>query len=453
METISQRIAKFTSKLRWDDLPSHVKEKSKVTLLHNLGMAMAGIPLATTAQSYANNLKEQGVNASARLLINGLSATPDTAALANAALMHARAQDDVYFQGLTHSGSVMTPAALAIAESLNASGQDVLVALVVGSEACAAICEGYGVESAKRGFRPTGVFGVFASTVAVARLLKLDADCTAHAISIAASCGSGVAQPWVASSQEWQFQIGMASRNGILAARLAAAGVTGASDALEGSAGFYRAFAGSTDGSEKVATELGRVWRSLDVTYKPFPVCAILQAPVTRAIELAVKNDLKVNEISSVRLYLNPTEAAIPGTDSEGPYHATGATLMSAQFCLSVALSKRTVQGADLQRYNDTELLSLIKRTKVIADASLGTRSFKLQIDQRDGSSITHVEDNIGESFNWTAEETIANLKRISSELPFDKVEFSQFVDTIMNAENVSAKTLVDVCLQQHRVA
>jgi hypothetical protein len=126
---------------------------------------------------------------------------------------------------------------------------------------------------------------------------------------------------------------------------------------------------------------------------------------------------------------------------------------MSAQFCLSVALSKRTVQGADLQRYNDPELLSLIKRTKVIVDASLGTRSFKLQIDQRHGSSITHVENNIGESFNWTAEETIANLKRISSELPFDKVEFSQFVDTIMNAENVSAKTIVDVCLQQRRVA
>jgi hypothetical protein len=106
-----------------------------------------------------------------------------------------------------------------------------------------------------------------------------------------------------------------------------------------------------------------------------------------------------------------------------------------------------------LQRYNDPELLSLIKRTKVIVDASLGTRSFKLQIDQRHGSSITHVENNIGESFNWTAEETIANLKRISSELPFDKVEFSQFVDTIMNAENVSAKTIVDVCLQQRRVA
>ncbi len=452
MNTISQRIARFTSELRWEELPNDVKEKSKVTLLHNLGMALVGIPLASAAQSYANCLQEQGVNASARLLSNGLAATPDTAALANAALMHARAQDDVYFPGLTHSGSVMTPAALAIAESLNASGQEVLTALVLGSEACAAICQGYGVESAKRGFRPTGVFGVFASTVAVARLLGLDATRTAHAIGIAASCGSGVAQPWVASSQEWQFQIGMASRNGILAARLAAAGVTGASDALEGVAGFYRAFAGSAEGSDKVATELGRVWRSLDVTYKPFPVCAILQAPVTRAIELAVKTDLKVNEISSVRLYLNPTEAAIPGTDTEGPYHATGATLMSAQFCLSVALSKRTVQGSDLQRYNDAELLRLIKRTKVIADASLGTRSFKLQIDMSDGSTVAHIENNIGEPFNWTAEETIANLKRILSELPFDTVGFSQFVDTIMNAEKVSAKTLVDVCLQQQRV-
>ncbi len=115
MATISQRIAHFTSDLRWERLPHEVQQKSKVTLLHNLGVALAGIPLAQTARNYAASLHESGLTASSRLLTNGLRATADTAALVNSALMHARAQDDVYFPELTHSGSVMTPAVLAIA--------------------------------------------------------------------------------------------------------------------------------------------------------------------------------------------------------------------------------------------------------------------------------------------------------------------------------------------------
>jgi len=449
MATISQRIAHFTSDLRWERLPHEVQQKSKVTLLHNLGVALAGIPLAQTARNYAASLHESGLTASSRLLTNGLRATADTAALVNSALMHARAQDDVYFPGLTHSGSVMTPAVLAIAESINASGSDILTSLVAGSEACASICQGYGVDSAKRGFRPTGVFGVFASAVAVSHLLKLDETRTSHAIGIAASCSSGLAQPWVSSSQEWQFQIAMASRNGILAARLAEAGLSGASDAIEGEAGFYRAFTGSAAGSEKVAIDLGQIWRSLDVTYKPFPVCAILQAPVTCAVELAKRNNLNVSEISSVRLSLNPMEASIPGTDAKGPYSDTGATLMSAQFCLSVALSKRTVQGSDLQRYSDPLLMGLIQKTSVMPDPSLGMRSFKLEIDLTSGSRMSHAENTVGEPFNWSCEETISNLQRISDELPFDKHGFERFVETITNAEEFDAKTIVDVCLQK----
>lgn len=451
MQTISERIAAFSSSLQWDDLPKVVQEKSKVTLLHNLGVALAGIPLADTAKRYAIGMHEKVDAESPRMLMNGQRASIDTAALVNSALMHARAQDDVYFPGLTHSGSAMTPAVLAVGESIRASGKDMLVALVAGSEACAAICQHYGVASAQKGFRPTGVFGVFASVVAVTKLLNLDAVRTAHAIGIAASAGSGVAQPWVSSSQEWQFQIAMACRNGILAARLAEAGLTGARDAIEGRAGFYRAFTGSADGSEMVATDLGKVWRSLDVTYKPFPVCAILQGPVSGAIEVATKHCLRSDEIRAVRLHLNPVEAAIPGTDTTGPYSDTGSTLMSAQFCLSVALSKGTVQGSDLKRFQDAELAQIIQKTEVIPDASLGVRSYKLVVERCDGSAIEHIERVVGEPFNWSRDETISNLKRISDELPFTDEGFSCFIECIMNADLSDASKIMDSCLMGHK--
>ena len=99
MTTLTERIAAFTSALAYAGLPPEVREKCKVSLLHNLGMAVAGGPLLSPVLAFAEALGESGPGASARLLLSGKAASPETAALVNAALMHSRAQDDVYFPG------------------------------------------------------------------------------------------------------------------------------------------------------------------------------------------------------------------------------------------------------------------------------------------------------------------------------------------------------------------
>ena len=80
MLTLSQRIAAFTSALEYETIPDNVLEKSKVSLLHNLGMAIAGGPLLGASLRYAQALGEHGPTASARLLLSGGVATPETAA-------------------------------------------------------------------------------------------------------------------------------------------------------------------------------------------------------------------------------------------------------------------------------------------------------------------------------------------------------------------------------------
>ena len=447
MPTLSQRVAAFTSALSWDTLPEPVREKCKVSLLHNLGVAAAGGPLLGPPLRYAEALQEQGPTASARLLISGRAATPDTAAFVNGALMHARAQDDVYFPGFTHVGAVMTPAVLAVAESIEASGRDVVAALAAGYEAAGALSQGFAPRSTPRGFRATGIYGVFGSAVGVAHLLQLDAAQTADTIAIAASAASGTNPTGVSGTLEWQVQIGMAARNGILAARLAAAGCSGAPEALEGGAGFYRAFLGNLEGVEQVGHDLGRTWRSLDVTYKPFAVCAILQAPVTQAIAFARAHDLQPRDIRAVRLHLNPAEAAYPGTDAQGPFADIGATLMSAQFCLAVALTRRGFLGQDLKRLDDPLLRPLIERGRVVPDPTLGSRSFILEIDRADGSTLRHVQNTVGEPFNWNRHETLDNLRAMAQELPFGTAGAERLGDTVLNAERHSARDIVSACV------
>ncbi|MGH8787460.1 MAG: MmgE/PrpD family protein, partial [Cupriavidus necator] len=86
MVTLSQRIAAFTSHLAWDDIPAPVQDKCKTSLLHNLGVAIAGGPLSAAPLRYAEALGEGGATATSRLLISGRPVTPDTAAMVNGAL-------------------------------------------------------------------------------------------------------------------------------------------------------------------------------------------------------------------------------------------------------------------------------------------------------------------------------------------------------------------------------
>lgn len=447
MNTLAQRLAHFSSALEYDAIPAPVMEKCKASLLHNLGVGLAGGPLVGAVQRYAQLLNESGPNATARLLLSGQRATPDTAAFVNAALMHARAQDDVYFPGLTHAGAIMSPAVLAVAEDMGSSGRDVLTALVAGYEVAGAIGQGFARRTTPRGFRASGIYGVFASAVGVARLMGLDSQATANAIGIAASAASGTNQTWVSGTQEWQLQVGMASRNGILAARLAAAGATGAPQSLEGAAGFYQAFMGDRDGVDAVGADLGQVWRSLDVTYKPYAVCAILQAPVQAAIDLAQLHHLQPEEITAFRLYLNPSEAGYPGTDARGPFVDIGATLMSAQFCLAVALTEQRVKGIDLLRLSDPKLMPLVQRGVVIADERLGTRCFVLEIDRRQGETLRHVFTTQSEPFNWNHQEVMDNLRAMADELPLSSDQLEALGETVLCAQDKTVKDIVSACV------
>ena len=447
MNTVTQRIAAFTSALVFDQLPADVREKSKVSLLHNLGMALAGGPMIGSTLRYAEALGESGPTANARLLLSGRAASAETAAFVNAALMHARAQDDVYFPGLTHVGAIVTPAVLAVGEQLGSTGRELMVALVAGYEAAGAIGQGFAQRTTARGFRASGIYGGFGAAAGVARLLGLSAAATANALGIVGSMAAGTNQTWVAGTQEWQFQVGLAAKNGILAARLAAAGGTGAPDALEGSAGFYIAFMGDLERVAEVGTDLGSTWRSLDVTYKPYPVCAILQGPVLQAVALAHQHGIDGANIAAVRLALPAAEAAYPGTDSRGPFSDIGATLMSAQFCLAVALTQRTVKGADLRRLEDPSLQNLLQRIEVNANSQLKARCFTLEIDLAGGQTVRHAFSPGGEPFNWDRAEVMGHLRSMLDELPLGSERLEQFGAVVLSAEEHPVREIVSACV------
>ena len=106
------------------------------------------------------------------ILITRKKSSPFLAAMANAAASHVAEQDDVHNGSVFHPATVVFPSALACAQAIGASGEDLLVAAVAGYEVGIRVGEFLG-RSHYKVFHTTGTAGTIAAAAAVGHLLKL----------------------------------------------------------------------------------------------------------------------------------------------------------------------------------------------------------------------------------------------------------------------------------------
>jgi 2-methylcitrate dehydratase PrpD len=436
--TAGRELGAFVAGLSGAPLPDAVVAKLRGNLLHDLTCAMAA---AAEGEALWATVRGRGPAVDQQRRLGGRVSAED-AAFANGALMHTRAQDDTHFGSKVHVGSAVIPAALALAEREGAEGAAFLRAVAAGCEVAAAVGERLAATSTARGFRASAIFGPLGAAAAGASLLNLDAERAANAIAIAASLSGGLNQTWIDGTSEYRIHLGMAGRHGVHAARLAAAGFTGAPHWYEGAAGFANAFAG--EGADPgTPWELGERWRVLDVTYKPYPVCAITQSAVQVAIDLAHRHDVDPERVIAVRCHLNPADRSYPGTVNEGPFGDVAATLMSAQFCVAMALTDRTATLAGLRRFDDPELVRLVSVTEVIGDDDLPSLAGRVEVDLPSGTvSGELIPDE--ETYGWDWQGVLANVVRLEPEMRADRPRIDELQRAVAGvAELASVQPLL----------
>jgi 2-methylcitrate dehydratase PrpD len=175
-------------------------------------------------------------------------------------LSDAAASDDSDLRNIIHAGTPLTAAALSFAERESADGETVLAAMVLGYEAAGRIAEAMTPGFKERGFH--GCLGAtFASAVASARLLGLDAEQMAQTIALTSVSIGGLATA-ADTSVSREYHAGLAAMHGANAALAARLGYTGEARVLEAKRGFFEAF-GGVDGAAagEIATDdLGLTW-------------------------------------------------------------------------------------------------------------------------------------------------------------------------------------------------
>jgi len=385
MPTLSRELARFAASLRLETLPEPVVAKVRACLVNAIGMAVNGYdtPYAPVARKAALALDGE-VAGGATLFGDGRRSTIGTACLANSALFHGRAQEDSC--GAAHFGTILIPLALAMTEVRRYPLERLIPALVAGYEVGGLFEQAFAGRTTPAGFRSSATYGCIAAAATAGHLMGLDEKRLAAALANAVSFTGGVLQSFGDGTDEWRYQVGAVARNGLLAAELAAAGSVSAPHAFEGRAGLVRSFA-RVEPPKDLAVSLGRDWAILRVTFKPFPVCAFNQTPVTGA--LALRETLAGKRIASVRVRMNPYETGYAGMDAVGPFNSISGTLMSIPFCIATTLVHGAPSMKRMTSYDDAAVNALVERIELVTDPEVPVLSAIIEAETGDGEAHT----------------------------------------------------------------
>ena len=445
--TVSERLGKFIYGLSYDTLPKEITEKAKTCMVNGIGIGIAcyDYEFAKIARQ-AIKAEETGMakEKSATIFCDGSRVSVMGAAFANAALFHGRAQEDTL--GSSHTGTVVTPAALAIAEREGCPGKEVLTAIIAGYEVIGAFDREVSAYTTPRGFRASPVFGILGSAAAASKLLKLTEEQMINALGFAAAFASGTLECFAAGTMEWRFEVGVASREGILAALIAKNGGKAAPTAIEGKTGYLMAFANRADMAENIVAHLGKKWEIMNAGFKPYPVCAFNQTPVIAMLDLAKENKMNADEIERLQIRVNPYEYNYAGMSYRGPFSSVGATLMSTPYCLAVASVDKEVTLKGISQFSNQKILSLIDRIEHIPDDKIPRWSCTIDMQMKNGKRLKKDMIIGPEYYNFTMKQDVELIKRVTSETGVNQSKVDKMVELVQdlpNAKNVRA--LIDV--------
>ena len=294
----SAELARFASGLQYADIPESVRRRCEDLLLDCLASVLAG-STHRAIKSVAKFARKMGPSdGNSEDYVNRRLTSPLFAAMVNAASAHVVEQDDVHNGSVFHPAAVVFPPALAVAQTIGASGEELIAASVAGYEVGIRVGEFLG-RSHYKIFHTTGTAGTVAAAVAVGRLLKLDPDRMLHAIGSAGTQAAGLWEFLRDAADSKQLHTAHAAAAGLTAAYLAEDGFTGARRILEGVQGMAAGMSTDADPA-KLVDRLGSRWALAETSFKYHASCRHTH-PAADALQAVMRdNALKASDIARV---------------------------------------------------------------------------------------------------------------------------------------------------------
>ncbi|MCG8158263.1 MmgE/PrpD family protein [Brenneria goodwinii] len=390
------------------DKPAELLRIAGEHLTDLIGVMLAGAQHPASLNLLSNLAKcSHAPGLTARAIGRGDCLGVQDAALFNAFAGHIHDyDDDDTLMSLSHPTVTVGAACLALGEAHNISGKSLVNAYIAGVETIAQLGVLVHPYHYMKGWHATCTLGVVGAAAASGLMMDLTLSQLRHAIGFAASMAAGLRSNF--GSDAKPLQTALAASHGVMAARLAASGMTSTPGSLLGPMGWADVFAERFDVKKAAAMTFGRPYALLEpgITIKRYPCCTCSHAAVALLQDVLATEKPAVAHIAAIDVYLDPAAPNIL-------IHERAATGLEAKFSLPYSLAIAALVGhldlddfsdANVQR-QDVRALAAKVRTlpdddlpRGIAGVALGCR---LQVTTTSGESYRRATDVEPGSRTW----------------------------------------------------
>jgi len=349
--------------INYDALPPEAVEASKIFVLDSIGVGISGSrhPLIDQVKRAA---AEWGEGRQARVWNTGEWMPAGSAVLLNAYQVHNQEFDCLHDQAVVHAPATILPVLLAQAERMGGcSGKDLIAAFVAGVDVASFI--GMSQGAPMRFFRPA-MCGALGAAAAIATLVKADREQMRNVLGITYSHLSGTMQAHIEGSPTLALQVGLNARAVFAAFDLAAQGIAGPKDILEGPYGYFALFDGQADWKNG-SVELGRVFQATRLSHKPFPSGRATHGGIDGVQRLQARHGFAAADVASIRVATTPLIRDLVGRPIR-PDMEVGYAKLCMGYVVATALLTGTVGITDFEadKRADPERLELGARVQVV---------------------------------------------------------------------------------------
>lgn len=334
MGNLTADIGAFLSDIEYRDIPEGLLPIVRDAFTDTVGVIMAGIDLPLS-EILRKTLVEPAGRQETRACLSSHMVDGPGAALLSGAIAHALDYGCQTASG--HPGGVIIPAILAEAEVLGSTGEEMVTAFVAGYGTW---CEVWRRNKYyhKAGWHPTALLGPIASAAACSVLRKLSAEKAQMAIAIAASHAGGLFSNFGTMTKG--YHSGKAARDGLVAARLAHAGMTGGPDALEHPQGYLAAFSSNGVPDLDSPSQLGKEWYlpRNKLQFKMHPSCFFSHRSFEGTLAMIKDRDIKPEEVESVEVQMGRGQVTVLT-------HHQPKTMYQAQFSGPFGIAAAVILG------------------------------------------------------------------------------------------------------------
>ncbi len=326
MSNIIEELARFTLETKYEDLPEPIVRVTRNLIMDGIGDGLAGITTDPGKMAIAV-AKMLGGTPESSIIGTGDKTSCTNAVWANGQLINTLDFDTVMPGG--HAPGYIIPPALAMAERMNASGKDFLLATAIGFEVCARVSAATppGMRFSKDNkfsYAPREGYAKdnFGAAAGAGRLLGLNQTQMVNALANAGHLSEVLT--WTRGNYclhrnmaKYGFP-GWQNTGAIIGVLLAQMGFMGDTSLLDDAEHGFAEFCGYESWNpDKILAGLGKTWSFTGVPFKRYACCTMLHRSIDGFSQIMEKNNLHPEEIEKVDAYGSPTWDALLFTSRE----------------------------------------------------------------------------------------------------------------------------------------